>query len=210
MNIDIKKIIGNMNFSKQRERMNYKYLLDNWVIVGRTFCKNYEIDELAMKYIKYFGKTRDEHYPELKDNHLKGLRVFGPKGLGKTLNLLIYQRLCKLWHKEFFRHYEMKDIEHMYKLDGAKFLDKIINIPELAISDIGTEADVIKDFGTNVNLIDDILAMRYIRFQNNGQITHITTNLSNAIYHKKYGDRHDDRANEMFINISAEGQSKRK
>lgn len=185
----------------------------SWLIVGNSFPSKYEIDDLATKFIRYFSQDRQTFYPELKDNPYKGLRVFGKKGLGKSINFLIYQRMLRLLGKDssHFRHYEMKEIEHHYKSRGHSFIEEIVNIPELALSDLGTEKDNIKDYGTDTSLIDDILSLRYIYFQTRNFTTHITTNMNNDMYGKRYGERHDDRANEMFINIKADGLiSKRK
>lgn len=203
--------LKNASFSKRFKYIDLNTLLATWEMVGRSFRNNYKIDGLATKYIRYFSAQRQDYFAELKDNDCKGIRVIGKKGLGKSIDFLIYQRMVRLMNHTHFRHYEMKEIEFNYKLQGITFLKHLYDIPELAISDLGTEEANIKDFGTNTNLADDILSMRYIKFQNNNFITHITTNMNNAMYHTKYGDRHDDRANEMFINILAEGEvSKRR
>lgn len=206
---NITRVLQHITQKKKKQRIPLDWLNSNWTRIGKSIKPHFEIDALSQKYIKYFSHERESFYPELADCPDKGMRVIGPKGLGKTLNFLIYQRICRTSGKDHFMHIEMKEIEHGYKLNGQKFIDRIINIPELAISDLGTEATNLKNYGSDVNLVDDVLSMRYIKFQQFGHITHITTNINTSIYHENYGDRHDDRAKELFINIHAEGESKR-
>lgn len=169
-----------------------------WQMMGDRLCdgrKPYIIDELAEKYISYFSNQTQ-----------KGLAVVGEKGIGKSLNFLIYQLVRSSFGQSMdIRVLEVKEIEHKFKLEGQTFIDELANVKELVINDIGTDATSIKHFGSNIELVNEILTLRYIKWQKLGGAfkTHISSNLVEGQIEKMYGDRIYDRFKEMFNTIQS-------
>ncbi|AXH74768.1 MAG: DNA replication protein [Bacteriophage sp.] len=168
-----------------------------WQTFGNSLLNGkepYVIDELAEKYISYFTNETQ-----------KGLAVVGNKGIGKSLNFLIYQRIRSTIKGESMniRVLEVKEIEHFFKLEGQPFIDELINVKELVINDVGTDSSVIKHYGSNIELVNEILTLRYIKWQKLGGAfkTHISSNLVEGQIEKMYGDRIYDRFKEMFNTI---------
>ena len=229
--MNIEAFVKNQQKINTVPRFNRKYLMDNWESVGKTFKANFQKDALSDQIINFFCKEREEYYPQLIENPKKGLCIHGHKGLGKTLNFLIYQRMLflnrnrlqkhvyekqcnKIYNTPSFFHLEdIQETQLKYKADGVKRYEFLRSKPELVIDDVGTEALNNKDFGTDIDLVSDLIRLRYNQMQKNFFVTHMTTNLvantkTNQI-RERYGDRITDRMNEMFIYILAEGESKR-
>ncbi len=225
--MNLKLFIENQKVVGHVPRLERSYLLKYWEAIGKTFDKSYQNDQLTEKFINYFCIEREHYYPALIDNHKKGLFIYGNKGLGKSLNFLIYSRLLllskhKLWEfcqninvpgtykdERFFHFEDIKDTEIAYKRDNVKHFEFLTSKRELVIDDIGTEPLNNKDYGTDMNLVADIIRLRYNKSQKGYSVTHITTNLDKEQIKERYGDRIADRMNEMFIPILVTGESKR-
>jgi len=180
------------------ETSNKVVITSMWKVIGDSLCegkKPFVKDELVQKFISYFSnETR------------KGIAVMGGVGVGKSLNFIIYQRIRASFGEGMsVLCLDVKEIEHTYKLKGQIFVDELINVPELIINDIGTDNATLKNFGTHVSLIDEIISLRYVKWQKLGGAhkTHISSNLSAKDFKDIYGDRITDRLNEMFniINV---------
>ena len=76
----------------------------------------------------------------------------------------------------------------------------------IGIDDLGCEPTTIKNYGTDINPVTDLLYRRY----DNRSPTIITTNLDRKDIRDKYGDRLADRFNEMFESIGHTTGSYRK
>jgi len=178
-----------------------------WDMFGKNFSPNYTIDKLANTYINYFSTDNEK----LKG---KGLIILGSKGIGKTLNFLIYQRVrASNGEGMNVMCLEVKEIEHMFKMKGQSFIDEMRNVPELIINDVGTDSAAIKQYGSSVELINEILLLRYIKWQKVGGAmrTHISSNLEPEQFKTMYGDRIYDRIKEMFwLIVSENNESYRK
>ena len=100
---------------------------------------------------------------------------------------------------------EVKEIEHKFKLEGQPFIDELVKVKELVINDVGTDSTSIKHFGSNIELVNEILTLRYIKWQKLGGAhkTHISSNLVEGQIEKMYGDRIYDRFKEMFNTIQS-------
>lgn len=225
--MNIKSFIENQKQVDKVPRLKREYLMKYWEVVGQTFKPNYKADELTEKFINYFCSTREVYYPELIDSPKKGLFIYGNKGLGKTLNFLIYMRILHLsrallWDyctknsisdvykdERYFYLEDIKDTEISFKKDNVKHIDLLNSKRELVIDDIGTEPMNTKDYGTDKDLVADLLRLRYNKIQREYCVTHLTTNLDITDISERYGDRISDRINEMFIPILVTGTSKR-
>lgn len=150
----------------------------------------------------------------------KGLFLYGSIGTGKSTilkalrayenyinqycfafsnNLLSYQFVSAT---EIALNYSQKGIEGIV---GYTERDCMYN---LAIDELGRESDDAKHFGTNLNVIQTVLQLRYE--QRNNFITHVSTNLQLEDISARYGDYIADRVKEMFNIIPMSGESRRK
>tara|TARA_R110000868_G_scaffold95987_2_gene264056 strand:+ start:14599 stop:15216 length:618 start_codon:yes stop_codon:yes gene_type:complete len=169
-----------------------------WQTFGNSRCQGktpYVIDELAEKFISYFSNETQ-----------KGLAVVGEKGIGKSLNFMIYQLIrTSMGQAMDIMVLEVKEIEHKFKLEGQPFIDELIKVKELVINDIGTDSTSIKHYGSNIELVNEILTLRYIKWQKVGGAhkTHVSSNLVEGQIEKMYGDRIYDRFKEMFNTIQS-------
>lgn len=231
MNANLQQFIQNQNRIDLVPRLKRDYLMDNWEAVGKTFKHNYKVDNLAIQFINFFCKEREIYFPELKLNPKKGLCVHGGIGLGKTLNFRIYQTILILERDKLAKHVidkkcnkaystpaffyleEVKDTEIKYKKKSVEHYEFLTAKPELVLDDVGTEAINNKEYGTDKDLVSDIIRLRYNQMHKGFFVTHITTNLiANETENQikdRYGPRVTDRMNEMFIYILATGESKR-
>jgi DNA replication protein DnaC len=75
--------------------------------------------------------------------------------------------------------------------------------------DLGTES-VKKNFGNEVNVMEEIILNRYDNRKTGWHFTHITTNLTADQIGENYGNRVRDRMREMFNVIELTGESLRK
>lgn len=186
--------------------INTTIIRSMWRTIGDSLCEGketFKVDDLVKKFVSYFETATD-----------KGIAVLGGVGVGKSLNFLIYQRVRSAGGESMtVICMDVKEIEHNFKLKGQEFIEQLINVPELIINDIGTDTGVLKHYGTNSAIIDEILTLRYIKWQKVGGAmkTHISSNLTPSEFKTIYGDRITDRLNEMFfiINVDEKQESYR-
>lgn len=206
---NIQDIINNKSdlFKKPKaiQPINKTIIRSVWKTMGNSICdpNPFLIDDLVKKMVSYF-ETETE----------KGIAVLGGVGVGKSLNFIIYQRIrTSIGEGMNVMCMDVKEIEHNFKLKGQPFIDELITVPELIINDIGTDATVLKNFGSSVEIVDEVLSLRYIKWQKVGGAmkTHISSNLDAGQFKSMYGDRIADRLREMFfiINVPAETKSYR-
>lgn len=75
----------------------------------------------------------------------------------------------------------------------------------LILDDLGSENEVVRNYGNNLDPIKQLLFMRY----ENRARTFVTTNYNAEMLKTKYGERLSDRFKEMFKIYTFYGQSKR-
>lgn len=103
------------------------------------------------------------------------------------------------------RLFTAQDLAKMASDDQQK-LDQIAKIGFLIIDDLGCEPAVVKNYGTEVTPITDIIYKRY----DDMMPTIVTTNLNKADIRNIYGARVADRFNEVFDTIGYNNASYRK
>ena len=126
----------------------------------------------------------------------------GGVGTGKTIIIEIIKEMVQASRK-MIEIYDAKEINMMYKDD-----EQILKLQRgiICIDDLGTEESNIKDFGTNISPMFDLLTARYRK----NRFTLITSNLDHKEMKEKYDLRFLDRCNEMFNIIPFTGKSRRK
>ena len=139
-----------------------------------------------------------------------GLFFVGAKGRSKT------QIMKALLRTAFY--FQMPK---QFKFNEAPFIfdecqyNKEFKISEFygetrCFDDIGFSEPQILSFGQTMRPIESIMNKRYTRFINEGQLTHMTTNLSLNQLREHFDDRIIDRFSEMFNIVFFEGTSFRK
>lgn len=173
-------------------------LKSTWVETGLTKTPNFKFDEVAELILRtcFLAPTK------------KGAIFCGTKGIGKTLNLDVFAMINTYLFKCKTECYEVAEIELHYKVRGASFIEYLADLPCLVINDADTSRDL-NDFGTVRNIVTDILLLRYRNFQTKGFKTFLTTNMGYDFIVQEFGDRLQDRFNEMFFGVGLKGESKR-
>ena len=146
-------------------------------------------------------------------SHTKpGLMLRGYIGVGKTTMLLSIAVLFRVVNKQNLRIVDARQLTNLAK-DTPKEFEALMKAPLLGIDDLGTEPQVVKQYGNEMSPVAELLAERYSR----RAFTIITTNLT----HKQgengllvdelqeiYGDRLFDRFKEMFNTISYDAEQR--
>jgi len=144
----------------------------------------------------------------------KGILLSGPVGVGKSLLLKAFANTLKHYQKAFsfvisqeiVLEYESTGQIDKYTANQAGYSGKPAKI---CFDELGRETIPAVHFGNRRNVMQHILAYRYNYWQNNGLITHGTTNAAPQELVSLYGEHIADRIREMFNWISLDGNSRR-
>lgn len=145
----------------------------------------------------------------------KGLFIYGKIGTGKSILFnsleLIFKKMDFFYHQ--FQRISCKKI--VLQVDEAQKLSAINPYlkRQWMFDDLGHEKNMLKLWGNNVNVMEEIMTERYNQFIDHGTKTHVTSNLAIADPDEitlMYGDRVRDRFNQMFNFIYMGGESLRK
>ena len=98
---------------------------------------------------------------------------------------------------------------YTYNIDTHTSGGKVSKPADLFIDDVGLERLSIKYFGTEVNIIAEILLTRYDLYTDKGILTYATTNLTPRELEDAYGDRIRSRLKQMFNDVVLEGKDRR-
>lgn len=97
-------------------------------------------------------------------------------------------------------------VAHYASADKEYFETRLKRRAFLAIDDLGCEPSTVKNYGTEITPVTDIIYARY----DSMLPTIITTNLDKKDIRERYGDRVADRFNEMFESLAFINKSYRK
>lgn len=181
--------------------------------IGEQLCA-FTIDQdnqlVIEKLIQYFMGSMD-----------KGILLRGGIGTGKTLLMTIFKHYASLYGRGF-RIFHVRDIITDYMNSGAKGLSQYI-LPEvvecgqvtkkafpICIDDIGTEANTYKFYGSQSNLIEELIYGRYDIWVSRRVVTHFTTNKTPKELKDFYGERAYSRIIEMMNDFILTGKDRRK
>lgn len=186
------------------------YLKNHLDRTGQRFVHSPYYRKTFLQLVKYFNNEQDCEF-DLR----KGILLYGCVGSGKTTLMRIFKRFLMQFFNQIESGVEPTRIEifsciHIVQAIKEKN-DSILNYCESkkpyvpCFDEIGKE-EPINDFGTNRDLIEYALSMRYHR----GIKTHGTTNLTMEDIKKRYGERLHSRFYDMFNVIEVSGIDFRK
>jgi len=196
--------------------------------IAKAHIHNFTIDnnnkEAYQQMFAYFTRWEAQFKGELK----KGLFLLGYYGSGKSYafeifaDFLDYFTLNKGPYHMGYNIIDVNSIIAEYKDQnggGENSIKKYKSTAAWVFDDLGKD---IKDgnyashYANKINVMEQILSVRYKRFQNNNILTHCTTNFpmksknGKEFFKDAYGDYIADRFNEMFNVIVFKGKSRRK
>ena len=160
-----------------------------------------------------------DEYNKLKLDYNKGFCFYGDIGLGKSMTLQAlrqYRNGLVSRHESKREDFRMKgtwlkaasELANIFSVDGQPALIKYTTDEiNLIIDELGREPRPAKYFGTELNVIQFVLQLRYDHRRDS--VTHITTNLKLEDIAQKYGAYIADRCLEMFNFIEFKGASLR-
>lgn len=160
-----------------------------------------------------------DEYNKLKLDYNKGFCFYGDLGLGKSMILQAlrqYRNSIVARHESKKEDFRMKgiwlkaasELENIFSVDGQPALIQYTSDDiNLIIDELGREPRPAKYFGTELNVIQFVLQLRYDHRRDS--VTHITTNLKPKDIAQYYGAYIADRCWEMFNFIEFQGASLR-
>ena len=175
----------------------------------RLYGKHFKIIEedhsVIFKLLTYFLRDQ-ENADKLGISFRKGILLAGPIGCGKTslMNLMRYISAAHTHHimlpcrKIAFEFNEngfaviQKYSENSFVTGNQEWQPKIY-----CFDDFGAET-IMKHYGTDCNVMAEILLSRYDLFISHGMRTHLTTNLNSSEIEAAYCSRVRSRLREMM------------
>lgn len=172
--------------------------------------ENKKVTELLSQYF-----TDDKRFEDAGYSFGKGILLVGSVGVGKTTQMQLFSRNPV----SSFIIYPCRKIAQDYAEAGSETIDLYTDhlnpssdnpfrqdMFGICFDDLGTERSK-KNYGNELNVMEEILLSRYEVRKALPRMTHITTNLSADMIEEKYGERVRSRVREMFNVILFEGDN---
>lgn len=145
----------------------------------------------------------------------KGLFLIGGVGTGKTFLMKVFKEYTKhILKSNSFHAYNEQDIINLASSNGSEIIEELGyncgNPKVLYIDDFGSKPSKIKYFGNSIDVIDNIMTLRYVIFNRYHKLTHISSNKYPVELQKIFDNRLIDRFSEMFNVIELNDESFRK
>jgi len=141
----------------------------------------------------------------------KGILLSGPVGCGKTSLMKLLPHLAP--HKTNYEMIPTRNIVFNFNATGYEILEKYNDNKNYCFDDLGVEPTG-KHFGTDCNVMGEILLSRYELFccpeRSRRVLTHITTNFNAQELEERYGNRVRSRMRQLFNLVAFESNSKDK
>lgn len=207
--------------SNQNNFKNLLILKANDLLLKREE-RSFEIDEsnqFALDFfVSYFANT--ENLKKLGGKPHKGIFFHGNCGTGKSLFFEVLEEIYKQHPIPACRIKTVHTIELTDKVISElsrpnQFAANDMSIYEkystgsIHFEDLGAERKL-NHFGNNIDIMSDLIQLRYNKSRRTNCKTHISTNLSIDEVRKRYGERFYDRMFEMFNFIELSGTTRRK
>lgn len=154
------------------------------------------------------------HFQKGRLDLRKGLWLEGPVGTGKSTLMQVFSQYLKSLQMGF-RVYICSQVTTDYSLTGdlSRYLDNAgwssSGPVPMCFDELGREPLPAKYYGTELNVMQHILHIRYSYWQIAGLRTFVTTNANGNDIERLYGDFIRDRRKEMFNIIPVTGDSRR-
>lgn len=197
------------------------------MILQKDFDKIQSIGKELLSDFDY--KLQEEYYINLylyfsgsnegKWDIKKGLLICGDIGTGKTLSIRVMQNIFRSFgiinSRYLVREYLIDGIIIAERYGRHSFKTKHLGIDKekpitWCFDDFGIENINSKNYGNQINIMEEILLDRYDMFICHGMKTIITTNFNPELIEENYGKRVRDRLKETMNYITLTGQSLRK
>lgn len=190
-----------------------KWCIARWEkLYQKKWITTDENKQITMQLACYFAQ--DETFEEKEGYSLKkGILLAGGVGVGKTTLMQLFGRNPL----SSFIIVPCRNIANEYVDYGNDMLDKYTSeyLPSsdnpfqhntfgLCFDDLGTETRK-RNYGNELNVLEEIILTRYERRQTLQNKTHITTNLTGDSIGEMYGERVRSRMREMFNIIVFDG-----
>ena len=165
--------------------------------------------EIIAKLFNYFiGNLEFCQNNDLDLN--KGLLLYGGVGTGKTIILEAFRLYTgNIIHRNSFQIHYSSDVIDSINVNGVSEFDKYA-LSTYCIDDICSKNETVKNYGTEINTIEQLIGIRYNVYQKIRKLTHFSTNIYPSEMHNYYDQRIIDRLAEMCNLIELPGKSRRK
>lgn len=191
-----------------------------FVVAFQKVEPRFDIKKANMSVLRslFAWVLRLDEYNDLHLDYNKGLFFYGPLGLGKSMTMLAlrkYMNHIQAAYPDRREDYRLtaymksaSELANIYAVDGQPALIAYAD-PErnLVIDEFGREPCPAKYYGTEMNVLQFLLQLRYDHRR--VSVTHVTTNMSLDEIAPKYGAYVADRCLEMFNFIEFKGESLR-
>lgn len=167
-------------------------LFQNFIRIAQRIPGGYEInkqnEQILYKLCMYFSNS-----PELDQSILrKGIMLVGNAGSGKTTIMRIFSQIVP------FSMLYVDSICDNVRKEGQEAIDRLYSRPhdEFCYDDLGSEQKI-KFYGSQMDVMHDVIIKRCRNLVMHGTRTHFTTNMSMGEISKLYDLRVESRLNEM-------------
>jgi hypothetical protein len=233
---ELKTIIKERDYSLLPQHFSQEFLKLGFINKAKEIEPRFKADQHSEPIIdlicQYLRKDPKFLETDSAYSHSKGILIHGDVGCGKSLAMIVLLNLLRFfelydqshqskynstYQKAPTRYFKVDtfEISHAYSQKGFEILSQGIFTARgtikltgemIILDDLGSEP-ITTHFGNNVNIIGELLTMRY---EDRKTITHATTNLDVKSLKEFYGDRVFSRMKEMFNFIHMTGSDRRK
>lgn len=176
------------------------------LLFGRDFKIYQEDHKVLFKLCNY--AIRDAYNcKKMGIDPAKGLLLSGPVGCGKTSLMKLLRHLVP--HQRSYEVIPSRNVVFAFNHLGYKTISQYGDHGFLCFDDLGVEPSG-RHYGTESNVMGEIILSRYELLLSHKIKTHITTNLNAQELEDRYGNRVRSRMREMFNLISFDSGAKDK
>jgi DNA replication protein DnaC len=207
------------------EKYEFQSRMITLMRIATAVCPNFELGldnrSIYENTVRYFAADASGVF-DIK----KGLYVYGPVGIGKTLYFKIFEALNRaLMSPNKYNFLTITDIADGVGNNGLKYFQesgitpggsiKHINLhwrrpSHIMIDDLGKTAVYANHYSNRYNIVEEIIRRRYYVYTDKFSLTHISTNMEPKEIDPCYGNYVASRMREMFNIILFPGKDRRK